>query len=289
MVSRALILGCALLLATPPPARADDDAARAEALILTTTFGLYQGIAISALLEDADLLPRGDAGVITAASLTLASTATAFGLTWWVTDTYGVNAAQAGAFNSATIWTMLNGLSGGIGFDLDSEEMLWNSLISGWAGQALGVMLAVNVDRTAGQVSLMNTAATWAAAEVVLWQAVFGVDDSTAYFTWPMLVADVALLTTAYFARDSKISRSRARLLDLGAFAGGLAGPAALFMVYGPEDNLREWYVSAMALGIPAGIATAWYLTRDLDRSDDPADVAGEAAAFMLPLAAGVF
>lgn len=287
MVRRALAAALTLALATP--ATAADRAGRPEALILTTAFGFYQGVAISILLGDNDLLPDStDDAILTASALTLATTGLGFGLGWWVTEEYGVNEAQAGLFTSSFFWTTLNGLSGGLGVGLDEpDDLLINSLISGWTGQALGVLLAANVDRTAGQLSLMNTVATWTGAEVALVQGIFGVEQGSSYFTWSTLAADLGLLAGMYLARDLNISRSRARLLDLGAFAGALAGPAALFMVWGPEENLREWYLTAVAIGIPIGIGVAWHLTRDLDDADgEPGQAAG---ALMVPLALGVF
>lgn len=280
---RALLLALALAA----PAQAADTSGRPEALILTTAFGFYEGVAISILLDDHDLLPSGDDGLLAASALTLATTGLGFGLGWWVTEEYGVNEAQAGLFTSGFFWTTLNGLSGGLGVGLDGgDDVLINSLVSGWTGQALGVLLAANVDRTAGQMSLMNTVAIWTGAEVALLQGVFGVEPGSSYFTWSTLAADVGLLVGAYIARDLDISRSRARLLDLGAFAGALAGPAALFMLWGPEEDLRAWYLSAVAIGIPVGIGVAWHLTRDLDDDGEGGEGGG---ALVVPLALGVF
>jgi len=59
-------------------------------------------------------------------------------------------------------------------------------------------------------------------------------------------------------------------------------------MVWGPEENLRAWYLSAVAIGIPLGLGTAWYLTRDYDRVD-PDATAADATPIMVPLAAGAF
>jgi len=294
MVRRLLALALALMLATSAPASAEEDrSGRPQALVLTTGFGLYQGIALSILLDEHGLMPsNSDDAVVAGSALTLATTGLGFGLGWWVTEKYGVTEAQSGLFTSTTLWVALNGVSGGLGVGLDDyDELMWNTLISGWTGQALGILLAANVDRTAGQISLMNTVATWTGAEAALMQAVFGVELGASYITWPTLLADIGLLVGVYLARDVDISRGRARLLDLGAFAGALAGPAALFMVWGPEDDLREWYLSAMAIGIPVGIGVAWYLTRDLDRGDEargeaPAESSG---AIMIPLAGGFF
>lgn len=289
----ASTLALALAVSPAPPALAadKDTSGRPQALVLTTGFGLYQGIALSLLLDDHGLMPGDDdEALLLASGLTLATTGLGFGLGWWVTEEYGVSEAQSGLFTSTTLWVALNGISGGLGLGLDdADELIWNTLISGWTGQALGILLAANVDRTAGQISLMNTVATWTGAEAVLAQGIFGVEPGANYVTWPTLLADIGLLVGIYLARDVDISRGRARLLDLGAFAGALAGPAALFMVWGPEENLREWYLSAMAIGIPVGIGVAWHLTRDLDDGGDDAPQGGAEGAIMIPLAGGIF
>lgn len=291
---RALPAALGLMLALAPGASAaeKDTRGRPQALVLTTAYGAWQGVAISMLLDEYDLMPNDVGGALMVGSgLTLATTGLGFGLGWWVTEEYGVTEAESGLFTSTVLWAALNGVAGGVGVGLDdADALLWNTLISGWAGQALGILLAANVDRTAGQISLMNTVATWTGAEVALIQGAFGVEDGSSYLTWATVAADVGLLVGAWLARDVNISRGRARLLDLGAFAGALAGPAALFMVWGPEEDLQAWYLSAVAIGIPVGIGVAWHLTRDLDDgAPAPTPTAAEGATLMLPLAGGVF
>jgi len=283
MLHRTLALALAF---TAAPALAVEKTGRAEALILSTAFGFYEGIALSVLLDENDLFPDGDDAIVAGAGLTLLTTGATFGAAWWITEKYGVNEAQARLVTSSFFWTMLNGGMVSNGVDLDFEDTLWTTLVSGWTGQALGVLLATNVDRTPGQVGLMNTVATWSGAEALVIMGAFEIDADKGYFTVPTLVADIGLLTGAWLASRTNISESRARLLDLGALAGGLAGPAALFLAWGPEENMQNWYLGAVAVGIPAGIATAWYLTRDWDagktaeRSSQP---------LMVPLALGVF
>jgi len=286
-MGRARLLSVLLLvwLTAGPSARAaPDTSGRPQALILTTAFGFYEGITLWALLDDADLLP-GDP-VITGATLTLLTTGGSFAAGWYVTDRYGVNAAQASMITSSFFWTVLNATTVGLEFDLDDDDLLWNSLMSGVTGQGLGILLAANLDSTAGQVSLMNTVGTWTGAEAAIILGLVGEKKAARYLTWSTVAADLGLLAGVYLASKVHISQERARFLDLGAFTGALAAPAALFMVWGPEDNLRTWYLSAAAVGIPLGIATAWHLTRDMDAG--PA-AGTERSAFMVPLAGGVF
>lgn len=292
---RAFSLGVGLgagLVIAPAAARAEPpQGGRAEALIFATTFGFYQGIAATWLLADYDVLDSGDL-LTFAATLTLASTGGSYALASYVTKKYGVNEAQASMFNSSLFWGVLNGAGGGLALDTDATGMLWSTLGTGWAGQATGILLAANVDRTAGQVGLMNTIGTWTGAEVMLIMAAAGAEEG--FSLWGTLAVDAGLLAGVFLSSQDAygrgISQERTRLLDLGALAGGLAGPAALFMVWGPEDNIRAWYLSAVAVGIPVGIGTAWYLTRNYDRDATAEDAkAADASTLMVPLAAGVF
>ena len=185
---------------------------------------------------------------------------------------------------------MLNGASGAVVTDSGLRGGLWSTLVGGWTGQALGVLSAAHANRTAGQVSLMNAGGVWLGAEALLVIKALGVREG--YALWGTVAADAGLLTgyalATYTASGRRMSRARARWLDLGALAGGLAAPAALFMVWGPEDIERAWYLSAIAVGVPVGLGVAWHLTRDMD-AGAPAATAGDAAPLMLPLVSGAF
>jgi hypothetical protein len=132
----------------------------------------------------------------------------------------------------------------------------------------------------------MNTIGTWSGAETAVLMGAFGASPDKRYFTASTLVADAGLLAGAYLASKVRMSDSRARMLDLGALAGGLAAPAALFMVWGPEDNLQNWYLGAVAVGIPAGIALAWHLTRNWDDGAAPEQ---SSSALIVPLGMGTW
>jgi hypothetical protein len=286
----AVAAGLGLLAPASPARAARPQTGRAEALIFATTFGFYQGIATTMLLHEYDIFESGEAVLFGGSALTLATTAGTYFGAAAVTDRYGVNEAQASMFNSSLFWAVLNGVGGGVAADVETDTLLWSTLATGYTGQAIGILTAANVDRTAGQVGLMNTVGTWTGAEALLLLGAFGAEEG--YSFWGTLAVDAGLVAGAIVSSKSilgrGISQERTRLLDLGAFAGGLAGPAALFMVWGPEENLRAWYLTAVAIGIPIGLGTAWYLTRDYDRADPDAPTT-DTAPLVLPLAAGAF
>ena len=296
MVTRAALAALTTALCLAPfsaAAAKKDQAGRPEALIFATAFGFYEGIAGTILLAENDLIGGSSDTIAFGCLLTLATTGGTYALASHVTSKYGVNEAQGSMFNSSLLWGVLNGTGGGLALDVDAEQMLWSTLVTGWTGQAVGILFAANVDRTAGQVGLMNTVGTWAAAETLLVMGIAEVDHSSTYATVGTLAVDLGLLAGAFVSSNGVlgrgVSQERTRLLDLGALAGGLAAPAALFMVYGPEENLPQWYLTAVAIGIPAGIGTAWYLTRDYDQPGDEQARDSAEQSFFLPLASGRF
>jgi len=272
-----------LLLFTPISSRAEeqDNSGRPEALLFAGAFGFYQGIAISVLLAEEDLLDSE----FFALALTLTTTAANVAAVGYVSEEYGINDADAALFNSSLFWVLLSGSALGVHRERYGVDMILDTLISGYLGQLMGIYLATNVDRTAGQVSLTNTVGTWTGAEASLMMGIFGVDKASPYFTLGTLSANLGLLGGVWLSDRYPISRERARMLDLGALMGGLAGPAALFMLWDPDDNEQEWYLSSVALGIPAGIAFMWHLTRDWG----VAEVKPSVETLMLPLVMGVW
>ena len=282
---------CAICLAAPGSASgAKPQTGRAEALIFATTFGFYEGIAATLLLSKYDVIDNGDGLLFGGAFLTLLTTGGTYFGAAAVTDAYGVNEAQASMFNSSLFWAVLNGTGGSIALDADTSDLLLTTVTTGWAGQAIGVLTAANADRTAGQVGLMNTIGTWTGAEALLILGALGAEEG--YSFWGTVAVDaglgLGLVLSSKSVLGRGISQERTRLLDLGALAGGLAAPAALFMVWGPEDNLRTWYLTAVAVGVPLGIGMAWHLTRDYDQVS-PDEPAADTTPLMIPLAGGQF
>ena len=262
----------------------------ARDVLVLNLVGLGLGAALCSAYDPYDVLKDEEDILFTGAGLTLVSTGGTYFGAAAVTDRFGVNEAQASMFSASVFWAVLNGASGAVVADSGLRGGPWSTLVGGWTGQALGALSAAHANRTAGQVSLMNSGGVWLGAKALLVLKALGVREG--YALWGTVAADAGLLTgyalATYTASGRRMSRARARWLDLGALAGGLAPPAALFRVWGPEDNERAWYLSAIAVGVPVGLGVAWHLTRDMD-AGAPAAAAGDAAPLMLPLVSGAF
>ncbi|MBU0550073.1 hypothetical protein KKF91_16470 [Myxococcota bacterium] len=281
------ILTLLLALSLAPAARAKDQEGLPEVLLFGSAFGIYQGVALSYWLDQHDLLPKEE--MFWGSALILTTTYANFAAIRYVSQEYGVNDADAALFNSSMFWMILNGSALNVGLKRDGEALLYDTLLSGYLGQGIGILLAQNANRTAGQVSLINTVGTWTGAEMSLAMGIAGIEAGSPYFTLGTLAANLGILAGVWLSERHPISRERARLLDLGGLLGGLGGPAALFMLYGPEDHEQQWYLTSVALGIPVGIGLAWRYTQGWD---DPAPAPRSSPtreALILPLLGGGF
>lgn len=281
----ALLLSLSVLSPAAVHAEEKDQEGLPEVLLFSSAFGIFQGVALSIWLDEHDLLPQEEA--FWASGIILLTTYANFAAVRYVADEHGINDADAALFNSSLFWMILNGTALDVGLNRLDEDLLYDTVISGYIGQGIGILLAQNADRTAGQVSLINTVGTWTGAETSLIMGIAGVKVDSSYYTLGTTAANLGILAGVWLSERHPISRERARLLDLGALLGGLGGPAALFMLYGPEEHEDTWYLSSVALGIPAGIGLMWHYTRHFD---DPEPQPSEAReALMLPLLGGAF
>ncbi|MGC4090951.1 MAG: hypothetical protein QM756_24370 [Polyangiaceae bacterium] len=88
-----------------------------------------------------------------------------------------------------------------------------------------------------------------------------------------LLAAAIGVNAGAVFgmftAGDVSPSIARVRYLDLGAIGGGLT-LGGLFLAAGGKDTSASGLAGSTALGVAAGLATAWYATRGMTQDLGP-------------------
>lgn len=243
---------------------------RVELQVFSTTFGLWLGIAVPAAsgaeseeAYGAGLLVGGPAGFFFSRAL-LRSRAVSLG--------------QARAISWGGVFGTWQGLGWGLVLDLDEEELVcnqfgcysaessenvWVSMVAGGlAGIATGAIIARNPVRS-GVASGAQMGSTWGTVWSILASGVVGVDEGDNVLTTGLVAGGVGLFAGAALARGQGMSRSRVRLIDLGALAGLAAGLGVDLLVQPDED--------AAAAGIPLaasilGAILAYNGTRDRDR-----------------------
>jgi hypothetical protein len=142
------------------------------------------------------------------------------------------------------------------------------------AGMGLGATLWPTIKPTDGQVSLATSGGIWAG---VLTALAFGAGDfdveSENILLSTLLASDAGLLGGAYLARDWRMSRGRALLIDSGGIAGALGSMGIVVLVQGNAVDRVQLYRS-MIPGTVVGLAAGAYLTRDWDLPDVPGHLA---------------
>jgi hypothetical protein len=249
---------------------------RVELQVFSTTFGLWLGIAVPAAFG-------ADSGEAFGAGLLVGGPA-GFFFSRALLRSREVSLGQARAISWGGLFGTWQGLGWGLVLDLDGEELVcgqfgcfveessenvWASMVAGGiAGIATGAIIARNPVRS-GVASGAQMGSTWGTVWSVLAAGVVGEDDGDDILTTGLVTGGVGLFAGAALARGQGMSRSRVRLIDLGALAGLAAG-------FGVDLLLQPDGDAAVA-GIPLagsilGAILAYNGTRDRDRMPDMDD-----------------
>jgi hypothetical protein len=88
----------------------------------------------------------------------------------------------------------------------------------------------------------------------------------------------------AYLASQVSPSIARVRFIDLGGLAGGLT-LGGLYWALAGRDAQERPILTAVALGSAAGVASAWYLTREMPPEHRPGSL--RMSPLLAPIAHG--
>jgi hypothetical protein len=136
---------------------------------------------------------------------------------------------------------------------------------------------------TPGRAALMGSGALWFGLVAGLTGAALtGTDDTRDDHGWlaAALALNLGAAGGAYLGAQVSPSIARVRFVDLGAIAGGLTLGGLYWAAAGKQADERS-VMTSVALGVAAGVASAWYLTRDMT-PDHPRS--REAAQSLVPM-----
>lgn len=250
----------------PTPAQRDvedQDQGRTSVIVTSTITGFYSGFVLLDLMDVDDF--RTGILVVTG------STALGFGGSLLATRDRTITGGMGDAFTLGLGLGLGNGLLLSIPLDITSSEGVELMALGGMAlGAGIGITLADRVRPTRGQVGFVTTMSTLGVATTALGLAVVQPDDldsdSFALLMLGGLDGGAALGLT--FADRIDWSSSRARLVNLGLFLGGLGGWAVAALTTGANDlsdnDARLWAGSALG-GMWAGFGLAAHFTRHMD------------------------
>jgi hypothetical protein len=162
-------------------------------------------------------------------------------------------------------------LSGPLGlYDATSSDKKVLSFVAGsaWGLATAGLLAADAIRPTRAQVSVMSTIGLMGLASTLLSFAIIQPSNtgSDAFLTLTAAGLDAGLGIGAAFASKLDWSLSRARLVGLSAFLGGLAGGGTSILLFADNgsDNTARVAAGITLAGLWGGLALGSYLTRDM-------------------------
>jgi len=260
------------LTPAPGPGRPPrlDQRGRGELALYATGYGVWTGIAAGILFQADD--PRAFA------ALALAGGGGALALSTLGTRGREVSAGRAQAIEAAASWGSLNGgLVAGIA-RAGERGVVGTTLGVGLAGLGAAALLTERHAPSSGDVALATSGSTWGLAAGAL--ALTFVDSPGDRTVMATLLAgsDLGLAAMILAGRKVEISRGRSLLVDAGGVVGSLVGLAV--PLFAKSENPKAYGVGGL-LGMGAGLAAGWHLTRDWD--DDAGDERRAGAAGAAP------
>jgi hypothetical protein len=232
-------------------------------------YGIWAGIAVDILAEISD----GRAVVLPP----LLGGGAGLAIALLTTETGEITSAQAWARMTGFDYGTYSGLIWGAAADTDEKVVVGSALVTGLAGGIGGIVLTRGLHPLQGDVELVRSGGLWGFATGGLLAGIVQPETSRAVFTMMGLGIDGGLAIGLALSQVYDLPRNRVLFMDTGALGGGLVGVAAAILAMGAPDNDNQRRVlagSALA-GMYAGMATALYLTRNmqLDRHDDRAAI----------------
>jgi hypothetical protein len=252
-------------LSAAPSARLER-ISRVELQVFGTTYGLWLGVAVPIALGANDPEAFG-AGLLIGGPLGLFGSRAAL-------RAYPLSEGQARAVSWGGIWGTWQGLGWAEVFDVgvgevcdsfgcfpsedNTEEIFASMIVGGLAGIGTGAVIARNPVRSGVSSGAQGGS---------MWGSVYGAmiagmldSDGDAVLVSSLLAGNVGLIAGAALAARHDLSRSRVRMISLGALVGGVGG-VGIDLLIQPDDE-------AAALGIPlvmslAGVAIAAHATRN--------------------------
>ena len=180
-----------------------------------------------------------------------------------LTDGIRLSDGQASLINFGGMWGIWQATGAAYIADLSADKTIGASMAGGIIGIAVSGSIVRGRYIPPGAATMINFGGIWGTWFAICGAMMADVEDGDDILTSSMIGGDAGLFTMAALSSKIKMSRSRARLINVGGIIGALygLGTNVLFEI----ESKRDFW-SVLTAGSILGLAAGTYLTRNYDR-----------------------
>jgi hypothetical protein len=227
---------------------------RASLVGFATLFTTWLGVGTLMLAEVDDPEPYGIA--------LIAMPLGGLGGSMAITRGMKLSDGQASLINLGGVWGIWQATGAATIADLSEKGVVGASMAGGVIGLALSGSIARGRSITPGDATMINFGGIWGTWFALCGAIAADVEDDDGLLAYSMIGGDMGLLTMAALSSKLRMSRARARLINISGIVGTLygLGTNVLFEI----DSKRD-FCGLLIIGSVLGLAAGSYFTRDYD------------------------
>lgn len=169
---------------------------------------------------------------------------------------------QASLINFGGVWGVWQATSAALIADASDKGTVGASMAGGIIGLALAGSIVKGRNIEPGDATMINFGGIWGTWFALCGAMLADLEDGDDILTYSMIGGDIGLFTVAALSSKLKVSRTRARLINIGGIVGTLygLGTNVLFEI----DSKRDFW-NILGMGGVLGLAAGSFFTRDYD------------------------
>ena len=169
---------------------------------------------------------------------------------------------QASLINFGGAWGVWQATGAAIIADVDEKVVVGASMAGGIIGLALSGSIVQGRDISPGDATMINFGGIWGTWFALCGAMVADVENEYSLLANAMIGGDTSLLAMAALSPKMNMSRTRARLINIGGIVGTLYG-LGMNILLEVDSERTAWGV--MGIGGVLGLAAGAYFTRNYD------------------------
>lgn len=239
-------------------------------------FSSLYGVALGGLLPLA--FEASEAWIYGLSLLGFTAAALTGSLLW--TQYRPISAGEASSVTTGTIWGAWNFLAIAGIFNVNDSDLLKLAELGSAVGYAAGLVSGILLKPKIGQVTMASSVGVWLTAYTGL-ALLLLIDNNVnpsqqAVFTALLAASDLGLVAGALLHRQTRFSRSRIFLINVGGVVGGAVGGGIMLIVSSLVTSMKAT-PALVVVGITAtaGLGLTTWLTRKMKPEGPDAAVAG--------------